>query len=222
MSISTYAELQTAIGNWINRSDLTDRIPEFIALAEGKLNRKVRHYRQKVLVTTTYDTSITTRRIDYPSNQLEIINLQIKPSGAADTQYDSIKLIAPERIETVYKGSGRPDFYCLRGDIEFNRLADQTYTVRIHQMKRWALATDLTNWLLTNYPDAYVYGALLEASLYLNQDSRVAGWRDLYKDAIREINDESTRQEDDDESSVSELSMMGRNRSGYRVLTDDY
>ena len=42
MAIGTYAELQTAVANWLDRDDLTDRIPEFIALAEAKMNRVLR------------------------------------------------------------------------------------------------------------------------------------------------------------------------------------
>jgi len=39
MAIGTYAELQTAVANWLDRSDLTDRIQEFIDLAEARINR---------------------------------------------------------------------------------------------------------------------------------------------------------------------------------------
>jgi len=42
MAISTFAELKTAAANWLDRSDLTDRIPEFIALAEARFNRILR------------------------------------------------------------------------------------------------------------------------------------------------------------------------------------
>ena len=42
MAIGTYAELKTAVANWLDRDDLTDRIPEFIALAEAKMNRNLR------------------------------------------------------------------------------------------------------------------------------------------------------------------------------------
>ena len=41
MAISTFAELSTAAANWLDRSDLTDRIPEFIALAEARFNREI-------------------------------------------------------------------------------------------------------------------------------------------------------------------------------------
>ena len=40
MAITTYAELKTAIANFLARSDLTDRIPEFIALAEARMSRE--------------------------------------------------------------------------------------------------------------------------------------------------------------------------------------
>ena len=42
MAIGTFAELKTATANWLDRSDLTDRIPEFIALAEARFNRVLR------------------------------------------------------------------------------------------------------------------------------------------------------------------------------------
>ena len=43
MAITTYAELKTAIANWLNREDLTSVIPDFISLAEADFNRKLRH-----------------------------------------------------------------------------------------------------------------------------------------------------------------------------------
>ena len=42
MAISTYAELKTSIANWLDRSDLTDVIPDFIALAETRHKRDFR------------------------------------------------------------------------------------------------------------------------------------------------------------------------------------
>ena len=42
MAIGTYAELQTAVANWLDRDDLTARIPEFITLAEARFNRLLR------------------------------------------------------------------------------------------------------------------------------------------------------------------------------------
>jgi hypothetical protein len=41
MAIGTYAELKTAIANFLARDDLTARIPEFISLAEARMSREL-------------------------------------------------------------------------------------------------------------------------------------------------------------------------------------
>jgi hypothetical protein len=41
MSIGSYAELKTAIANFLARDDLTAQIPMFIQLAEGRMSREL-------------------------------------------------------------------------------------------------------------------------------------------------------------------------------------
>ena len=42
MALTTYAELKTSVGDWLNRSDLTTAIPDFISLAEAQIERNLR------------------------------------------------------------------------------------------------------------------------------------------------------------------------------------
>ncbi len=58
MAISTYAELKTGIANWLDRTDLTDKIPDFIALAESRHRRdfKIRRMETRVTANTIADT----------------------------------------------------------------------------------------------------------------------------------------------------------------------
>ena len=37
MALTTYTELKAAIADWLNRSDLTSQIPDFITLAEAEM-----------------------------------------------------------------------------------------------------------------------------------------------------------------------------------------
>ena len=53
MSITTYAELQTAVGDFLNRSDLTATIPTFIDLCEAQLQRDIRHWKMEQRATST-------------------------------------------------------------------------------------------------------------------------------------------------------------------------
>ena len=52
MAITTYAELQTAVKNWSKRNDLDSIIPDFIRLAELRVNRNLRIRKMETRVTT--------------------------------------------------------------------------------------------------------------------------------------------------------------------------
>ena len=54
MAINSYSTLQTAVSNWLDRDDLSDRIPEFISLAEATFNRVLRI---RAMETTLADTT---------------------------------------------------------------------------------------------------------------------------------------------------------------------
>ena len=67
MAISTYAELKTAVADFLNRDDLTASIDTFIDLAESNLNRDVRHWRMQIRSTLAISSQYTT----LPSDWLE-------------------------------------------------------------------------------------------------------------------------------------------------------
>ena len=53
MAITTYAELQTAMENFLARTDLTDRLPEFISIAEARMSRELEARSQEKRATAT-------------------------------------------------------------------------------------------------------------------------------------------------------------------------
>jgi hypothetical protein len=48
-------------------------------------------------------------------------------------------------------------------------------------------ASVATNFLLTSSPDAYLYGALLQAAPYLQDDARIQVWATLYERALNDL-----------------------------------
>ena len=60
MAIGTYAELQTAVANWLDRGDLTDRIQEFIDFAEARINRNLRLRLMETAATGTLTPELET------------------------------------------------------------------------------------------------------------------------------------------------------------------
>ena len=63
--------------------------------------------------------------------------------------------------------------------------------------------------MLTQNPDIYLYGSLLEAEPFLMNDQRVQLWATAYRQAVNDLQ----VQDDKDRHSGSELRVM--NTSGY-------
>ena len=190
MAITTYDELKTSIGNWLNRDDLTSVIPDFIALAETRMNRSLRHWRMEKRSTATIDT----RYSSLPGGFLEAIRFHL------DVDERPVELVSSfalqKRRQSSGDTSGRPQYYAIvGGQIEVWPTPDAAYTGELYYFDKFDALSDsaTTNWLLTNYPDAYLYGALLHAAPYLAEDARTQTWAALYQSAIDDINAESDK-----------------------------
>src|SRR5688500_16007598 len=67
--ISTYAELQTAITNWLHRSDLSAYIADFISLGEARIGREVKARQMEQRVSTTPTSAYSSLPADYVSTR---------------------------------------------------------------------------------------------------------------------------------------------------------
>ena len=185
MAISTYSDLQTAVGNWLNRADLTDRIPEFIALAEAQMNRRLR-VRQMV---TRAEAALAGEFVDVPVDMLEPIQLVLEIS---ESDVRLLQYLAPERLLAEKAGivaSGEPELYTVvGGSLQLLPSPGITYTGELtYYAKIPPLAANATNWLLAAYPDAYLYGALVQAAPYLMDDERTVTWGTMFQAALSDI-----------------------------------
>lgn len=184
MAISTYAELKTAVANFIDRTDLTSRIPEFITMSEAAIGRDVRIRQMEKRVTA----SISTQYIDMPTDFILARNVQIN-----GTSQDRLKYLTPEQMD-IYRPSqttGTPKNYTIIGtEFQLKPIPDTTYEVEIAYLARFTtLSADAdSNWLLVNQPGIYVYGALVQASPYLKDDERTGLWASLYNAEVESIN----------------------------------
>jgi len=189
MAISTYAELQTAIADFLNRDDLTSVIPTFIGLAEAQIARDIRHWEQEKRVTTTLDEQYE----NLPSDWLQTITLTL--SDGTPLELMSRDEMATRRLagDDV---AGKPCFYRHNaGQIEVYPTPDEDYTLYLQYYARIpALSdTDTTNWLLTNYPDIYLYCSLSNAAVYLRDPQRVAEFANIYGSIAEQLMLESNR-----------------------------
>ena len=185
MAISNYSELKAAIADWLNRSDLTDSIPDFIVLAEARHKRdfKIRRMETRVTANTVADSEF----YSLPDNYVAMRNIQLNTDPKTPLEY-----LTPEQIDRIHAGSskGKPKAYSIIGNnIQLRPTPDSAYQIEILYFKHFTALSDsnTTNDMLTHHPDAYLYGALVEAEPYLQNDKRIQVWSSYYDRAKNDI-----------------------------------
>lgn len=190
MTISTYAELQTAITDFLDRDDLASVVPTFISLAEADMSRRVRHWQMETRTTLSISGQFTA----IPADWVETIRLYVTTGGTAPIELVS-RAEMMEFREAREDTAGRPEFYTMSaGQFEVAPTPDGTYAADLLYISKIpALSVSNTsNWLLSTAPDAYLYGALVHSAPYLQDDARTAVWASLYQSAVDSLNTASS------------------------------
>lgn len=176
MPLSNYTELKSAVADWLNRTDLTSQIPDFIALAEARFNRELRlnAMMKRATVTATSDN------ITLPSDWLEHNSLTV--TSGTDV-LGPLTYVTNEDYNRLRHAnlSGTFRYYTIRdnsilllpaGGDSISTPLELFYYGKIPALS----ATNATNWLLTRSPDLYLYGSLIAAEAYLQNDDRLPVW----------------------------------------------
>lgn len=185
MAFTSYSDLKTTIANYLARSDLTTQIPDFIRLAEIRLQRDLRT--RQMLVVATATTTGNDSTVGLPTDFLEMRDIHVNT-----TPVTTITYLSPNAF---YAGArttdiGKPVNYTVLGaEIQLAPVPDTTYTLQmLYYAKPTALSdSNSSNVFLANYPDALLYAALGEAEPYLMNDARLQTWAALYDRSITAI-----------------------------------
>lgn len=186
MAISTYSELQSAVADWLNRSDLTARIPDFISLAETRINRVLRSREMGAIATANIDTQF----FAIPADFLEFKSFRITDTGGSAYE---LMLATPEQVSEALADSATPNtplFVTIIGDqFQVWPAPAQSYVGTLAYVRKVpALSTGApTNWLLTDAPDVYLYASLMSAAPYLRDPEALATFKTLFDEALEEI-----------------------------------
>jgi hypothetical protein len=191
MALDTYANLKTAIADFLNRDDLTNSIDDFIDLAEAHMNREIRHWDMEKRATAVLNTQYTA----LPNDFVEPIRFMITDGNTSTVEGVSSYEIARLRM-TNNNATGRPQNYAvIDGSIEVWPSPDTSYTLEMAYYEKIDSLNNSTtsNWILTRFPDAYLYGSLIHSAPYLADDQRIQTWSALYLKAMSDINSENER-----------------------------
>ena len=195
MALGTFTELKDAIADWLDRSDLTARIPDFIALAEARINRELRI--RPMEVRSTMYTTADQQYFQLPGGYIQMRNIQLNTNPTTPLEY-----ITPEMLDRLYGSTttGKPRAYTLIGDeIQLAPIPDSAYQVEMAFYEKFtplgdgSAGTVTSNWLTANAPDVLLYGALMEAEPFIKNDERIPVWLNGYSNAINKLQQQDQR-----------------------------
>jgi hypothetical protein len=183
MSLSTYADLKSAIATWVNRSDLTSVIPDFVVLTESDLRNDVRVQAMEQFASGT----LTGETLAHPSRFIFARRLVV---GGVPFNYVSVEryqdLSYARAEDRVFTSIGQ-NLYILNGQ------AGDDYSLIYTQAFAALSADGDTNWLLTYAPDVYLFGACKHAATYLASQTDEVRFTSLYNAAVARVSRQEQR-----------------------------
>ena len=189
-TITSYSTLQSAIGDYLNRADLTSQIPMFIQFVEADLNTRLRCREMVVRATTTNDEEY----VELPPDFLQALNLQII-GGKTPLRY--VTLDEADQIKASQIYTQVVAYTILDDAIELVPAPAPDDNIQIemayYQCVPALTDTNTTNWLLSKSPDVYLYGALVHAAPFLMDDQRINTFASFYSQRVEALNLDSDR-----------------------------
>lgn len=187
-TITNYSTLQSAIGDYLNRADLTSQIPMFIQFVEADLKNRLRCREMVVRATTTNDEEY----VELPADFLQALNLQIV-GGKTPLRY--VTLDEADQIKASQAYTQVVAYTILDDAIELVPAPADNVQIEMVYYQCVPTLSDVntTNWLLSKSPDVYLYGALVHAAPFLMDDQRISTFASFYSQRVEALNLDSDR-----------------------------
>ena len=185
MPITNFGELKTAVANWLTRADLTARIPELVALGEGRLFTDLRC--REMEATANIVLTAAQRADPLPTRFVQARSLFVAGPPNVRLEYRS-----PAEYWSTYADipTADPQYYTIEQDnFEWAPVPNAASTVTVaHYARPAAFSADAdTNNVIGRWPNLYLYSALLEAAPFLKNDPRIITWSGLYETLLASI-----------------------------------
>lgn len=172
------------MARWLARADLSSSIPEFIQLAETRINRDLRTSNQQTQVSGTSSGGLIAIPTDFRQAQSLVVTVDGIPR--------ELHPVTPEKIAQASIITIPESFAVVGSNIVLNGTTDLAYTLTYFSGVPSLSDSVTQNWLILAAPDVYLYATLLQASAYLRDDERINLWGSGYENAI----DDLTKQDD--------------------------
>lgn len=187
MALANYADLVSSISSYLfGRTDLAANIPDFVTLCEAQLNRRLR-VRQ---MEGRYTASLTAGNayLATPSGMISFRRLAV--TSINPTQL--LSYVTPDEMYVLWNDTQDQDtpinYTVIGSEIQFGPIPDQAYTIEgDYYAQIPGLQANSTNWLMSAFPDIYLFGTLKQAAPFLGNDSRLPIWNAALEQSLTEL-----------------------------------
>lgn len=183
--INNYTTLVAAVADWMHRSDLNAVIPQFIQLAEERLNHDLAA--RSMIITDSISTVAGQKLLDLPTDILEVSRVQVAASP--------IRVLTPMSADEIaskhpFDSAGMPANYAILGNkIQLGPVPDGVYQLEItYRQKLPSLLSNTDNWLIIDSPSCYLWACLMAAATYIKDGDMYQFVLSQYQEAVEKLN----------------------------------
>jgi hypothetical protein len=210
MSIGNYSELQSAITDFMARTDVSGKATDFIALGEARLNRLL-----GVVGTTAALTGVI------GSDEIDISALSVQEPQNLYVTYGTSELCLTPRALGTYSTTtirGLPSIWAIEAQkIKLDRPLEEANSFRFVYLGRFALSVAApTNEFLTNHPDLYLAASIVWGCTY-TKDPAISLWKSALDEFVAEVSAENSRKKRSVLTTDPALGTIGRTRYSINV-----
>ena len=167
------SDLQSKFATWSKRSNAASYFADCIVLAEAEFNARIQHPNNLAIDTAfAINTETVTPPTDFASFKDMFINDASRSPVRFATNGSMVWLNGAR--------SGTPEYVgYFERKLRFSPIpsAGTTATFRYYtKIPPLDGVTNTTNWLIEEFPHAYLYGALVHLGELVEDDPRVAAW----------------------------------------------
>lgn len=167
-------------------SDITDRMNDFIAIVEARINRAIR-----VSQMSTRSLVVTADGQEYfglPERFAGVRDIEVREKGA--TKGITAQYINPEQMNgaTTVNAPGNIYYTIIANQIQIAPPQDNKVLEIIYYKLLKAISIDSPdNWLSERYPDCYVFGLIVEIESFVKNAQGAEMWNQRFESALQEI-----------------------------------
>lgn len=192
--IADYTGLTSTVASYLARADLTTFIPNFVEAAERLIYPRLVNRGVEIEFTATTSSGVVA--LSGLTNYLSMKWLRDSASGGT-----FLKPLTAEQLYETYPDRSvaetHPRYYARDGaNIVFGPAAadgvalDGVYYAKLAKLT----SANTTNWVISNYPELLLYGALMQAQPFIAGDERIPIWGNLLKEQWAAVREEERRE----------------------------